>query len=241
MPKQRGRKDIEPEIFTRNPWTGFKFKQRGFEFTQKQKQLISILEDQNTSICFILGSAGTSKTLISAYCALQLIQKNPELNILYLRSVVESSPRSMGYLPGEMDEKFAPYLAPLEDKLEELIEPGHISNLKANKIIEGFPVNFLRGANWMDKIVIMDEAQNLETKEFLTILSRLGKGSKLFICGDPMQSDIHNSGLVEVHAAFDSPEAKKHGIRTFEFTDEDIVRSPVVKFIVEEFKKIGRK
>lgn len=216
----------------------FKFKQRDFEFTQKQKRLIGLLESRETKICFVTGSAGTSKTIIAAYAALQLLQQNHDLNILYLRSVVENSARSMGFLPGEMDEKFAPYLAPLEDKLDELIQPQDIGYLKQQRIIEGMPINFLRGASWRDKIVILDEAQNLDKKEFLTILTRLGKGSKLFICGDPMQSDIQNSALNEVYRLFKNEEAQKQGIFTFEFTDEDIVRDEVVKFIIDKFNEL---
>lgn len=223
------------EMETKPHNVDFKFKQREFEFTQKQKSLIRLLESRETKICFITGSAGTSKTIISAYAALQLLRDNNELNILYLRSVVENSARSLGFLPGEMEDKFSPYLEPLEDKLDELIQPQDIGYLKANKIIEGKPINYLRGASWRDKIIILDEAQNLEKQEFLTVLTRLGKGSKLFICGDPMQSDIRDSGLQEVFLLFKNEESQKQGIFTFEFTDEDIVRDEVVRYIVERF------
>lgn len=224
------------EMETRPHNVDFKFKQRDFEFTKKQKALVSLLVSNETKICFITGSAGTSKTIISAYAALQLLRDNNELNILYLRSVVENSARSLGFLPGEMEDKFSPYLEPLEDKLDELIQPQDIGYLKANKIIEGKPINYLRGASWRDKIIILDEAQNLEKQEFLTVLTRIGKGSKLFICGDPMQSDIRESGLKEVFLLFKNEESQKQGIHTFEFIDDDIVRDEVVRFIVDKFK-----
>ena len=92
----------------------------------------------------------------------------------------------MGALPGNADEKFNPYMLPLEDKLEELLKPSDHQRLFYEKRIDALPINYLRGANWRNKVVVADEAQNFTFKELTTLITRIGEGTKLFVCGDFM-------------------------------------------------------
>ena len=95
------------------------------------------------------------------------------------------------------------------------------------------PINFLRGASWNNKIVIADEAQNFTFKELTTLITRIGEGTKIFICGDSMQSDINGkTGFPSMCELFDDYKSKRRGIECFEFTHEDIKRSHLLKFIV---------
>jgi phosphate starvation-inducible PhoH-like protein len=141
----------------------------------------------------------------------------------------------MGALPGHIDEKFDPFMMPLNDKLFELVKPEDINFLKEKKIINAMPINYLRGANWTNQIVVADESQNFSSKELITLITRIGEGTKLFICGDPMQSDINGrSGFNKIRDIFNNEESAEQGIHSFEFTYEDIMRSEILKFIIKK-------
>lgn len=208
------------------------------ELTPKQKEFYDILSAPDIRIVFIGGPAGTSKTFLSVYTALDLYNDNKDLKILYLRSVVESAERSLGYLKGDMDDKFGPYMAPLLDKVDELLNSIEKQQLQNKKVLEAEPINFLRGCTWRDKIVIVDEAQNMSIKELTTILTRIGRGSKLFICGDSLQSDIKNSGFDKLATLFADETSRRHGIASISFDKSDIIRDKIITYIVEKIEKI---
>jgi len=104
--------------------------------------------------------------------------------------------------------------------------------------IQAMPINYLRGASWKDKIIVADEAQNFTFKELTTLVTRLGVNCKLFICGDFMQSDINGkTGFKKMFKLFDDMESQKKGIHSFSFTKEDIMRSPLQKFIIGKLEQ----
>ena len=116
--------------------------------TPKQIELLELLKNKNTKCVFISGPAGTSKTFTSVLAGLHLVNQKRVSEIVYVRSIVESSDSKLGFLPGEMDEKMSPYIQPLVDKLEELLPKCDVEKLKKEERIHGFPINFLRGLNW---------------------------------------------------------------------------------------------
>lgn len=208
------------------------------ELTKNQLNLLDILQNKNTKLVFVSGPAGTSKTFTSILAGLKLLNDKKVSEIIYVRSVVESSDNKLGFLPGEVDEKLSPYIQPLLDKLEELIPKCEVEKLKKEERIHGFPINFLRGLNWNAKCIIADEAQNMNKKELITLITRLGEFSKMYICGDPDQSDINGkSGFLQIMELFDDDESRENGVYIFKFTEEDIVRSALVKFIIKKLKK----
>ena len=203
--------------------------------TPKQIELLNLLQNKTTKLVFISGPAGTSKTYTSILAGLNLLNQKRVSEIVYVRSIVESSDSKLGFLPGEMDEKMSPYIQPLIDKLEELLPKHDIDKLKKEERIHGFPINFLRGLSWNAKCIVADEAQNMTKKELTTLITRVGEFSKLFICGDPDQSDINGkSGFVPMMNIFDDEESRNNGIYVFKFDEEDIVRSGLVKFILKK-------
>lgn len=206
------------------------------DWTEKQKQLIQLIEDKKTKVVFIQGPAGTSKTFTSIYAGLQLMNKKSISDIVYVRSIAESASKSLGSLPGEANEKMLPFLMPLHDKLDELLPKNEINQLVKEERIQGIPINYLRGASLNAKFVIIDEAQNLDFKELTTAITRIGKYSKFIILGDPLQSDIHKSGFMTMFDLFNSPESAEQGIHSFSFGKEDIVRSGILKYIVEKIE-----
>ena len=215
-----------------------KFKERKFKFTKNQIDFLKTALDKSSKLLFLAGPAGTAKTYMAVYSALQiLINSDLEKNILYVRSIAESAQRNMGSLPGSIDEKFSVFASPFYDKLDEILNSTDISFLKEKNLFDCLPVNYIRGANWNDVIVIIDEAQNFSYYELLTALTRIGENSKIIICGDIMQSDIKNSGFKEIFNIFNDQESIENGVVCKEFTTNDIKRSEIVRFIVYKLEK----
>ena len=215
-----------------------KFKERKFKFTKNQIDFLKTALDKSSKLLFLAGPAGTAKTYMAVYSALQiLINSDLEKNILYVRSIAESAQRNMGSLPGSIDEKFSVFASPFYDKLDEILNSTDISFLKEKNLFDCLPVNYIRGANWNDVIVIIDEAQNFSYYELLTALTRIGENSKIIICGDIMQSDIKNPGFAKIFNIFDDEESIENGVVCKSFTTDDIKRSEIVRFIVSKLEK----
>lgn len=210
------------------------------ELTEKQKQFVEIALNKETKMVFVSGPAGTSKTYITIYSALKLLNSKKISDLIYIRSAVESSDNKLGFLPGEAHEKMAPYIQPLLEKLYEMLPKHQIDLLEKEERIDSVPLGFLRGLNWNAKCIIADEAQNMTSKELITLITRTGEFSKVFIMGDPEQSDINGkSGFTKVVNLFDDEESRQNGIFVFKFDEEDIVRSALVKYIIKKIKKMS--
>jgi|SRR6056300_334488 phosphate starvation-inducible PhoH-like protein len=208
--------------------------------TEKQKKLVELIINHENRVTFISGPAGSSKTYIAVYSALRLLAKEQDLDLLYVRTIIESAEKGLGALPGDLNDKFNPYMIPLEEKLYELLPKNDTTRteLFSSGRVDAMPINFLRGVDWKNKIVIMDEAQNATFKELTTLITRIGENSKLIVCGDYMQSDINGkSGFQDMKKLFSDKESQDKGINTFTFTESDIKRSEIVKFIVEKIRK----
>lgn len=246
MAKHNPREDVAKELETAmlnisefNPIKG-KIKIRQFPWTEKQKEFFKIALDRNTKIIFVEGPAGTSKSLLSTYCGLQLLNMKAISDIMYLRSAVESSDSRLGFLPGTAEEKMRYYFLPFMDKLDELLIDTRMEKLEEEKRISMFPVNFARGMNWGSKCIILDEAQNSSLKEIVTVLTRMSSGSRCFVLADPTQTDLKSDylhgGFETLSNTFSDEESQKMGIHVFRFTEEDIVRSEIVKYMVKKIR-----
>lgn len=185
----------------------------------------------NNDIIFGIGSAGTGKTYLAAgFAAKQLFYKKID-KIIITRPNVEAGP-ALGHLPGELDEKFLPYLDPFVGAFSKSLGPGFYEYCVRNKVIEPKPIGFMRGSTFENAIVLIDEAQNISKTEFKMILSRIGKNCKIILSGDPDQVDIKNSGLKD---AVDRLEGIQ-GIEVVRFIDSDIVRSKLCKEVIIAYK-----
>lgn len=211
-----------------------------FKLNNLQQEFFDTIINDQTQMSFVDGPAGSAKTYIGVLAALRLLSERKIKNIVYIRSIVESANRSMGALPGEIEEKFKPWSAPLIDKLEEIIDPGAQSTLMSKGYIKCIPVNFTRGLTFRESAVIVDEAQNMTKDELTTVLTRFGEGSKYIIVGDSLQSDINGkSGFNKIQEVFDSDECRENGIFAYKFTDDDVVRSKILKYIVARLTHIS--
>lgn len=207
-----------------------------FPLNANHSNFYFLTQNPNVNMVFVDGVAGTMKTYLAVYSALELLRDRHVDQIVYIRTVVESSSRSIGALPGELDDKFGPYAMPLIDKLNEIVDGATTKSLMENNYIKAIPVNFVRGLTFNNSVVILDETQNMTKSEITTILTRFGRNSKYIVCGDANQSDIRDSGFVNVFDAFNTEHSVKNNIYCVEFDVSDIVRSPILKHITQVLK-----
>ena len=235
------KQDKSPKVTQRGKLTaGLQIKD--LKWTKKQQDFIKLALDKETRLIFVSGPAGSSKTLLSIYCSLCLIRDKKVSDIIYVRSPVESSDSKIGFLPGDADEKLKYYNLPFSDKLVELLSKSDIELLNKQNRISGHPLSFVRGMSWNCKSIILDEAQNCTQKEIITLMTRLGKFSKCFILADPEQTDLTNGkvgGFEKLCKLFNDEESKKFGISSFYLTEEDIMRSEIVKYMVSKLKDLS--
>lgn len=187
---------------------------------------------ERSDVVFGIGSAGTGKTYVAAsYAAEKLFYR--EINkIIVTRPNVEAS-RSMGFLPGELEEKYAPYLEPFEGVFIRAFGKSLYDLFRKRGQIEPKPLGFMRGATFDNAIVLVDECQNMTDKEFKLLLTRIGENTKVIFSGDSRQVDIPDSGLMNtIDRLKFIPE-----IETIEFFPQDIVRSNLCKQIILEYER----
>lgn len=178
-------------------------------------------------IIFGIGSAGTGKTYVAAsYAAGELFHRRVS-KIILTRPNVETG-RGLGFLPGELDEKYAPYLQPFDNVFNRTLGKGFYEYALKSKDIEPKPLGFMRGSNFDNAVILVDEAQNLTKTEFKMLLSRIGKNCKVILSGDPKQTDITDSGLNDAVHRLEGID----GIAVVRFLDSDIVRSSMCKKVI---------
>lgn len=182
-------------------------------------------------IIFGIGSAGTGKTFISANYASHEIFNRRINQIIITRPCIEVG-RSLGYLPGTLQEKYSAYLEPFDSAFKHSLGDSFYKYLITKGQIVAKPLTYMRGVTFENCIVLLDEGQNCTKHELKMILSRIGKNCKMIISGDPNQSDISNSGLA------DAAKRLEHikGVEVVRFTDNDIVRSELCKQIILAYK-----
>lgn len=197
---------------------------------ERQQQFIDAIFHNTLTIAD--GEAGTGKTFISAAIAVEYLQAKEVEKIIITRPVLEAG-ESLGFLPGEINDKFAPYFAPFREALEERLGKGHVEYLVKAGRIECAPLAYMRGRTFKNAFVVLDEAQNTTPKQMKLFLTRLGEGSKVIVNGDLMQKDLSGeSGLEDALKRL----RKLRRVRVVEFGPEDIVRSRIVSDIVAAYK-----
>jgi phosphate starvation-inducible protein PhoH and related proteins len=199
--------------------------------TVNQKRYVDCI--RNSTITFGIGPAGTGKTFLAVALAAAALSRREVNRIILTRPAVEAGER-LGFLPGDMMAKVDPYLRPLFDALNDMIDPERVSQYLDRGVIEVAPLAFMRGRTLNDSFVILDEAQNTSPEQMKMFLTRLGFNSKMVVTGDITQIDLPNdqrSGLVVVGEILEAIE----GIEFVRFGGEDVVRHKLVQRIVEAY------
>jgi len=161
----------------------------GIQLNEEQKDAKEAI--LNSTVSVIRGKAGSGKSLLAAQIALDMLFKKEVERIIIARPAVTAG-EQIGFLPGTKEEKMAPFTAPVYDNMYRLYNKEKIESLVADGQIEIIPVGFLRGFNFTDCVVIVDEAQNCTEAQLELILGRLCIGAKIIICGDVSQIDLKN-------------------------------------------------
>lgn len=199
--------------------------------TFNQKKYVDAID--NHTIVFGIGPAGSGKTYLAVAKAVQALQEKQVNRIILTRPAVEAGEK-LGFLPGTLSEKIDPYLRPLYDALQDMIEPEKIPKLMTNGSIEVAPLAYMRGRTLNDSFIILDEAQNTSAEQMKMFLTRLGFGSKIVVTGDITQIDLPSgtrSGLKIVREVLETVE----DLAFINLTSQDVVRHKLVGKIVEAY------
>jgi phosphate starvation-inducible PhoH-like protein len=188
-----------------------------------QAALMEAIDARN--LVLALGPAGTGKTYLAIAKAVEALEAGKVGRIVLSRPAIEAG-ESIGFLPGDMEDKLAPYLRPLYDALSDRLSMKRVRALMAEGAIEIAPVGYMRGRTLNNAFVVIDEAQNCTYVQLKMLLTRLGWNSTMVITGDPQQSDLLPgvSGLGDVAARLEAVPA----IAVVRLSDVDIVRHPLV-------------
>ncbi len=200
--------------------------------THGQQQYVELIRQHD--IVFGIGPAGTGKTYLAMAMAVAALKSEQVTRIILTRPAVEAG-EALGFLPGDLKEKIAPYLRPLYDALHDMLEVEEAQKYLERGIVEVAPLAYMRGRTLNRAFVILDEAQNTTTEQMFMFLTRLGLDSKCVVTGDDTQIDLpgnKRSGLIEARHALQ----KTDGIAFMFFEARDVVRHPLVQAIVRAYR-----
>ena len=201
--------------------------------TAGQKRYVDSI--RKNTITFGIGPAGTGKTYLAMAMAVAALKRREVGRIVLARPVVEAG-ESLGFLPGDLQQKLSPYLRPLYDAMEYVLHPQQIKRLEDTGTIEVAPLAYMRGRSVNNAVMILDEAQNASRSQMKMFLTRLGENSQAIVSGDPSQIDLSRrseSGLEEAASLLGGIE----GISVIRFTHSDTIRSRIVRDIVRAYSE----
>jgi phosphate starvation-inducible protein PhoH and related proteins len=200
--------------------------------TDGQARYVHAMRDNDLIMC--IGPAGTGKTYLAVGMAVNMLRQSAVKRILLVRPAVEAGER-LGFLPGDIAAKVNPYLRPLFDSLNDMLEPDQVKRYMENDIIEIVPLAYMRGRTLNHAVIILDEGQNTTIPQMKMFLTRMGNGSKIIVTGDVTQVDLPRqmrSGLLDaVHRLKDIER-----IAIVYLSEQDIVRHPLVQEIVRAYE-----
>ncbi|MCE9583009.1 MAG: PhoH family protein [Planctomycetes bacterium] len=239
LPEAHATNQADPgvEFLDRRKRESVEISRRGAKFgarTSGQGEYIDAIRSHDISFC--IGPAGTGKTYIAVAMAVEALKGNRVRRIVLARPAVEAGER-LGFLPGDIQAKVNPYLRPLYDGLNAILETGQLKRLIETEVVEIVPLAYMRGRTLDDAFIILDEAQNTTPEQMKMFLTRMGTGSKIVVTGDVTQVDLpmgKTSGLIEAQTFL--PEIP--GISFIYLTRADIVRHPLVQKIVDAYEKM---
>ena len=204
--------------------------------SKKQLEYFNLVKEKQMVFC--CGPAGTGKTYLAVAYAVSMLKSGEIEKIILTRPAVEAGER-LGFLPGDIKEKIDPYLRPIYDALNDMLSFSEVIKKIESGFIEIAPLAFMRGRTLSNAFIILDESQNTTAVQMKMFLTRLGENSKMIITGDLSQVDLPSgtkSGLRESINILKNVDE----IGFLEFTDNDVVRNPLVSKIVKNYEKFEK-
>jgi phosphate starvation-inducible PhoH-like protein len=199
--------------------------------TEGQTRYLSALRDKEMVLC--AGPAGTGKTWLAVAMAVSLLRSGAVKKIVLVRPAVEAGER-LGFLPGDIAAKVNPYLRPLFDALNDLMDPEQVKRYVESDVIEIAPLAYMRGRTLNSACIILDEGQNTTVSQMMMFLTRMGNGSKIIVTGDTSQIDLPpnvESGLIDALERLEGLD----GISVVYLDERDIVRHPLVQRVLSAY------
>jgi len=213
---------------------------KGFAIKPRTNNQITLVDTiKENDLVFAIGPAGTGKTYVAVAMAVASLKNKRVKKIIISRPAVEAG-ESLGFLPGDMNDKVDPYLRPIYDALEDMIPSEKLTKLKEDNTIEIAPLAFMRGRTLNNAFVLLDEAQNTTPSQIKMFMTRLGPKSKMVITGDASQIDLPNrqkSGLKEAVMILEGTK----GVGVVRLQEEDVMRHKVVRRIINAYNKFETK
>ncbi|MFK7741164.1 MAG: PhoH family protein [Planctomycetota bacterium] len=207
--------------------------------TDGQKRYLECMDKHD--VVFGVGPAGTGKTYLAVAKAVQAMKEGSVRRLVLVRPAVEAGEK-LGFLPGDFQAKIDPYLRPMHDALQDLLDPRTRMRWLESEVVEVCPLAYMRGRTLNQAFVILDEAQNTTVPQMLMFLTRLGEGSRMVVTGDPSQTDLpHNvtSGLGDALRRL--TDVAVEGVGVSRLTADDVVRHQVVSRIVRAYDRYDQR
>ena len=205
--------------------------------TVNQRKLVDLYEKND--LLFAVGPAGSGKTYTAIALAVKALKEREVRRVILTRPAVEAGEK-LGFLPGDMKEKLDPYLQPLYDALNDMIPAAKLQKYLEDGTVQIAPLAYMRGRTLDNAFVILDEAQNTTRSQIKMFLTRMGRNAKFIVTGDVTQIDLPRKSDSGLTRAMDTLRGIE-GIGMVEFDKRDIVRHPLVKYIVDAFDKQAAK
>ena len=202
--------------------------------TKNQKSFYQTIGRNDVSFC--VGPAGCGKTYLATYYALKNLAEGKYENMIITKPLVEVDGEKLGFLPGDIDEKTAPYMMSLYYNMEQIIGKERLEVLKETGVVKVIPLAYMRGLTITDSVVVLDEAQNATTAQIQMFLTRMGRDAKFIITGDITQIDLpakQGSGLLYAQRHLKEIE----GIGFVCLDASDVIRHRLVRAIINAFEK----
>lgn len=203
----------------------------------KQCMYTELLQAPKPYIVVATGAAGSGKTLLATHVGVQKLLQGSVRKLVITRPTV-SVGEDLGFLPGTLEEKMAPWLRPVYDALELYYPKSKINKMIADDVIELSSIAHMRGRTFNDCYIIADECQNTTPLQILMMLTRIGNNSKMVITGDPLQHDqgLQKNGLDDLLEKLNKTQYNKKHISVVRFDENDVERHPVIPFILDMYK-----
>jgi phosphate starvation-inducible protein PhoH and related proteins len=199
--------------------------------TPNQERYLAAVQEND--LVFAVGPAGTGKTYLAVASAIHLLKSGRAKRVILVRPAVEAGER-LGFLPGDVEAKLNPYLRPLYDALEDMVDFGTLRRFIESDVVEVVPLAFMRGRTLNNAIIILDEAQNTTKGQMKMFLTRMGQGSKTIVTGDVTQIDLpdpRESGLTDAMVRL----SRTAGVSFIGLERADVVRHPMVQRVIDAY------